>query len=220
MLTCHSCIRRCIQTLIGDSTFLSTSYPTTFATNHTRRSYRRSYVSTSEPPSSSAAARRTSRRSYVSTSDQGRYSVEELTDAEETKSRIASSAPDHRFKKGAISTSFNRQAWLESRGVTPIHKQRERTTEERVIRKQLSYLKDPLKLADHVRKTLREDDFDGTLAIVRAASKDIQCVVSWNHLIDWQLSKGRINAAIKTYNEVFESSLFWQSAFADVAPFR
>jgi pentatricopeptide repeat protein len=37
---------------------------------------------------------------------------------------------------------------------------------------------------------------------VRAASKTIKCTVSWNHLIDWQLSKGKINGAIRIYNEV------------------
>jgi hypothetical protein len=68
---------------------------------------------------------------------------------------------------------------------------------------QLRYLKDPLKLADHVRKTLLRDDFETAQKVVRAASRDVQCVVSWNHLVDWQLSKGFMNAAIKTYNEVF-----------------
>jgi hypothetical protein len=68
--------------------------------------------------------------------------------------------------------------------------------------KQLKYLKDPLKLAEHVRKILRDDDFESALALVRAASKDTQCIVSWNHLIDWQLSRQKMNGAIKTYNEV------------------
>lgn len=63
-------------------------------------------------------------------------------------------------------------------------------------------MKDPLQLADFVRKTLRKDDFENAETLVRVASKDVQCTVSWNHLIDWQLSKGRMNAAIKTYNEV------------------
>jgi len=72
------------------------------------------------------------------------------------------------------------------------------------MRRTLKLLKDPLKLAEHVRKCLKDDDFDTTLATVRAASKNVQCTVSWNHLIDWQLSRGKMNAAIKTYNEVLK----------------
>jgi hypothetical protein len=78
----------------------------------------------------------------------------------------------------------------------------EEKADDLLIRKQLKHLQDPLKLAQHVRETLREDDFESALAIVRAASKDNQCIVSWNHLIDWQLSKGKMKDAIKTYNEV------------------
>ena len=73
------------------------------------------------------------------------------------------------------------------------------------VRKELQFLKDPLVLAVQVRKYLREDEFEKTLALVRAASKDVQCTVSWNHLIDYEMSKGRMNAAIKTYNEVRSS---------------
>lgn len=116
--------------------------------------------------------------------------------------------------------TINRKKWLDSRGIRPeskktgdkehtdrdtrsgskkvVHKERS----DREIATHLTYLKDPLKLADFVRKTLRNDDFDFALEIVRAASKDVQCTVSWNHLVDWQLSRGKMNAAIQTYNEV------------------
>lgn len=109
------------------------------------------------------------------------------------------------LKKDVESTAHRRQKWLESRGVTPLHKKAQKQIDDTVMRNQLRHLKDPLKLAEHVRATLREDDFENALAIVRAASKDTQCVVSWNHLIDWQLSKKKMNDAIKTYNEVFTS---------------
>lgn len=64
------------------------------------------------------------------------------------------------------------------------------------------FLKDPLKLANDVRDTLRKDRFEEAQEVVRTASKDLQCVVSWNHLIDWQMSQGKVNGAVKTYNEV------------------
>ena len=73
---------------------------------------------------------------------------------------------------------------------------------DKITDQHLVYLKDPLKLADFIRKTLRDGDFETAQKIVRAASKDVQCIVSWNHLVDWQVTQGKLNAAIKTYNEV------------------
>jgi hypothetical protein len=74
------------------------------------------------------------------------------------------------------------------------------------LRRHLKFLKDPLLLAGHIRKCLQDDNFDTAQETVRAASKDVQCTVSWNHLIEWQLSKGKMNAALHTYNEVFMST--------------
>jgi hypothetical protein len=75
------------------------------------------------------------------------------------------------------------------------------------IRKELVYLLDPLKLADHVLNLLREGKFDEAQALVREASKNFPCTVSWNHLINSQLNEGKVNGAIKTYNEVCNSFL-------------
>jgi hypothetical protein len=75
------------------------------------------------------------------------------------------------------------------------------------IRKELTYLGDPLKLADHVFQLLRQDRFDEAKLLVQAASKSLPCTVSWNHLMDWQLSRGKVNSAIKTYNAVCSPSL-------------
>jgi hypothetical protein len=97
-----------------------------------------------------------------------------------------------------------RQEWLDSRGQTPLHKKPaplDPRIDDKFIWK-LKQLQDPLKLASFVRKTLEEEDFEKALLYVRSASKNVQCVVSWNHLIEWQFSKGLLNPAIKTYNEV------------------
>ncbi|CZR59215.1 uncharacterized protein PAC_09107 [Phialocephala subalpina] len=66
----------------------------------------------------------------------------------------------------------------------------------------LRYLRDPIKLAEFVRRSLRQNNFDLAQKIVKAASPTVACIVSWNHLIEWQLSKGRMNAAFKVYNEM------------------
>jgi hypothetical protein len=103
-----------------------------------------------------------------------------------------------------------RDQWFESRGIRPANNQARKklTDEEFALRKELQFLNDPLKLAALVRKRLKDGEFDKTLSMIRAASKDLQCTVSWNHLIDWQLSKGKMNAALKTYNEVL-SFKYW-----------
>jgi hypothetical protein len=75
------------------------------------------------------------------------------------------------------------------------------------VRKELDYLRDPLKLANHVLNLLRQDRFDEAELLVQTASKSFPCTVSWNHLIDWELSKGKVNVAIKTYNEVCKYAL-------------
>lgn len=71
-----------------------------------------------------------------------------------------------------------------------------------------------MKLADHTVKLLREDDITKALDIVRLASKDVECTVSWNHLIDYEMSKARVNNAIKLYNEV-SACLIHHSAYVE-----
>lgn len=59
-----------------------------------------------------------------------------------------------------------------------------------------------MRLADHTVKLLRDDDFSKALEIVRLASKDVACTVSWNHLIDYEMSQARVSNAVKLYNEM------------------
>jgi hypothetical protein len=109
--------------------------------------------------------------------------------------------------KGDISVEEGRTQWLKSRGITPSHKRKAPTDEDFVIRKHLAYLKDPLKLAEFTRSTLRSNDYETALQVVRAASKNMQCIVSWNHLVDYQLEQKKMNGAMKIYNEVIVCNL-------------
>lgn len=70
------------------------------------------------------------------------------------------------------------------------------------MKQEVRWLRDPLKLGDHVVKLLKQDDFQKALALVRVASKNIECTVSWNYLIDFDMGKGRVSDAVKLYNEV------------------
>jgi hypothetical protein len=76
---------------------------------------------------------------------------------------------------------------------------------QRRHRVELRYLEDPVKLADHVLANIRKGKEDKALDLIREASKDFQCTVSWNHVINREMRKGRINAGIKLYNEVSET---------------
>ncbi|KAF2834927.1 hypothetical protein M501DRAFT_1008886 [Patellaria atrata CBS 101060] len=73
---------------------------------------------------------------------------------------------------------------------------------ERRAMMELRYLPDPLALAEHVRKTLKAGDEAKAIALVHMANKQGGCIVSWNHLMDYQMSQGRIKGAFKTYNEM------------------
>lgn len=80
--------------------------------------------------------------------------------------------------------------------------------QERALKQELKYLKDPLKLADHVRHILRGNDIDKALALCRMASKQMQCIVSWNHCIDWLMARKDIDKAMKLYNEMKKRGQF------------
>ena len=70
------------------------------------------------------------------------------------------------------------------------------------LAKELQFLQDPLRLAENTVSLLQRNEYDKSLEIVRLASKDISCTVSWNHLINYDMSKGDIRKAHKLYLEV------------------
>jgi len=91
--------------------------------------------------------------------------------------------------------------------VDPIAKRRAEKLEW-VVKKHLQYLKDPLKIAEHVKATLDKDKFDEALLLTRNASRDALVTVSWNHLIDYQMKQQRLHGAIKLYNEMKKRAQF------------
>jgi len=70
-------------------------------------------------------------------------------------------------------------------------------------KRELRHLQDPLDLATFVKKELSKGKVEEMLQLVRMACHSMQCIVSWNHIIDHQLANGRINDAFKVYNEVW-----------------
>ena len=174
MLTCNACMKRCLQTIIGDAA--PSTFP--FLSNSKQvRSFNNLAASDLVPWTNLSRQEGSSRRNPV---------------------KDSKSAYKH----------LTREEWIASRGVRPANRPanrpatRSKSISDFGVEKHIRYLQDPLKLADFIRETLMDDEFEKAEQFVRAASKTIQCTVSWNHLVEWQLSKGKMNAAIKTYNEV------------------
>ena len=85
------------------------------------------------------------------------------------------------------------------------------------LEKELQYLPDPLKLASNTLNLLRQDDHIKALAVVRYASSKMPCTVSWNHIIDYNMSKGRVTPAMRTYNEVRGAPTIGSESEADIS---
>ncbi|KAI1799520.1 hypothetical protein F4811DRAFT_565500 [Daldinia bambusicola] len=83
-----------------------------------------------------------------------------------------------------------------------------RSPREWAANKQLQYLKDPLHIAEHVKKTLAKDQFDDALLVTRKASKDTKVTVSWNYLIDHVMQEGRLHAGMRLFNEMKKRAQF------------
>ncbi|KAI5202666.1 hypothetical protein E4T38_05523 [Aureobasidium subglaciale] len=110
------------------------------------------------------------------------------------------------------------KSWINNnahRKVRPDHQRRDdgkmpnmSASLEKKIRRELQYLPDPLKLADRVRGVLRKGDVEKALGLTRIASRDMECVVSWNHIIGHLLSEKQVSAALKIYNEMKKRAQF------------
>ncbi|OSS54873.1 hypothetical protein B5807_00211 [Epicoccum nigrum] len=75
-------------------------------------------------------------------------------------------------------------------------------------KQELRYLQDPLELAQFVRAELNKDKVEEMKQLVQMASHSMACVVSWNHIIDYYLSKSQVSRALKVYNEMKKRSQF------------
>ncbi|KAH7313307.1 pentatricopeptide repeat protein [Stachybotrys elegans] len=79
---------------------------------------------------------------------------------------------------------------------------KERRKIERTVEKTLTYLTDPWTLGKRVEDTLRRDQWDEALLLTQRATKSMDTIVAWNHLISYQMDQGRLKRAIQCYNEL------------------
>lgn len=70
------------------------------------------------------------------------------------------------------------------------------------LEKELQYLKDPLRLAENTTSLLKNGEYEKAIEMVRLASRNTSCTVSWNHLIDYYMNRGETQKATKLYYEV------------------
>ena len=110
-----------------------------------------------------------------------------------------------------------RSLQLEPEDATASEK-REKAKLQRAVKKHLTYMDDPWKIAQHIEQTLAKDRFDEALLLTQKASKDRQVVVAWNHLIGYQLEKQQLKTAIKLYNEVSRPGPLQLSYTCDPSP--
>ncbi|KAI1500472.1 hypothetical protein F5X99DRAFT_236176 [Biscogniauxia marginata] len=73
---------------------------------------------------------------------------------------------------------------------------------EWAAQKHLQYLKDPLHIAEYVKRAISNGQFEEALLVTKKASRNTKVTVSWNHLIDYQLRHDRIHAAFRLYNDM------------------
>jgi len=79
---------------------------------------------------------------------------------------------------------------------------------EKHLKVELRYLGDQVKLAEHVHYTLRCEKPEKALELCRLASKQGEVIVSWNHCVDWYIQRGKVDEAIKIYNEMKKRAQF------------
>ena len=194
MLHCPACIRSCIRTVFSDISYINS-------------------LSTSSSPQSLPTrriGRRATclRRGYTAQASQARhvpgpapaFGLQHLNGRPHERLQ-GSFYRTHEVDKLSLNKSLREKG--------PQTQDRRRALSDDVepykklhLKLELRWLKDPVKLADHTVKLLRDDDFLKALELVRLASKDVECTVSWNHLIDYEMSKARVTEAVKLYNEV------------------
>lgn len=182
MFNCSACMERCLHGLIGNSSISAPSIRTSVvAATALGRDLSRNYGTSSASSANSSRPPKQYDSSSHYSQTQPRYNARPNSEREPRDSKPGGfqlRRKDYRLEK----------------------------TMHGVLSKHPVYGSDPVKLAEYARKALKGDDFETALAVVRAASKGLSCTVSWNHLIDWQMSKGKMNAALKTYNEVCSNS--------------
>lgn len=203
MLDCRACMSRCIRTIFGDVLhgwpqlpYLQ-RYSPALANRRYPISARRRYhaaVRISQATHKHASSRHGSQGAARRQSTEASPSLEPWSDL---PSRPGYGGTEKKSRRNVVPSRFSNASERITKDLDPTEKSR--------LEKELVWLQDPLKLAENTISLLKDNKSEKAIDIVRMASKNISCSVSWNHLIDYEMSKGSIHKAIKIYNEVGRS---------------
>ncbi|EUC45012.1 hypothetical protein COCMIDRAFT_5766 [Bipolaris oryzae ATCC 44560] len=195
MLNCRACLWRCIQALDA---------PTTNA--HRLRCNVNPLLANSQ-------------QRLLSTLNVARQ--EDRTSADLGEARGRSRGREDHFKKSAFAAKQKRTEILalrqshahrvdETPNLAKLGRRDPRMSESDWNRRkrELRHLQDPLDLAAFVKQELSKDRVEEMLQLVRMASHSMQCIVSWNHIIDHLLAKERVKDALKVYNDMKKRAQF------------
>jgi hypothetical protein len=191
MLEFHSSIRRCLTAIRHER-------PLPASLNQSRRFAR--YQSTA-----AASTSHSSSKHRANDFPEGRIFFRKSSRTN-SRSRIESQdLPDGPSRVTIAPETGNRSLWKELRGKPDDNSDAPEGVAAGVqghIQRELVWLKDPLKLAERTRALLALDDVPKAFELVRLASRDAQCPLCWNALIDHMLVHGKVKAAFQTYNDV------------------
>ncbi|KAI8964098.1 hypothetical protein F5Y11DRAFT_317228 [Daldinia sp. FL1419] len=194
MFTCASCKRKAFSTLINH----------TFRLQNTAATVRTIYTPTLSRQNREHREQlehRGSERAHVSTKKL-RRKISWGDDEEEDQPRGPRATQIKNARVSKLNSSNREDVYDERDGLDSWTGRGVDDIGEWAAQKQLQYLQDPLHLANFVRNTLKKDNADDALLITRKASKDSKVTVSWNHIINYHLQKGKLHFGIKLYNEM------------------
>ncbi|KAL9106176.1 MAG: hypothetical protein Q9227_008768 [Pyrenula ochraceoflavens] len=78
----------------------------------------------------------------------------------------------------------------------------------RALEKELEFLRDPLRLANHISTLLRDGEEAKAIDLIKVSQKNgIKNIVSWNNLLSYMMHTKQVNPAIRAYNETGNSNV-------------
>lgn len=185
MLNCKACIRRCIDSILFD------------AVPPPSRQILRSTSRWTRPPGQRATGLFGQQRTYAFAAANSRRKDDDFSSygkfpaAERPRSaHRPAPAIEHRRKND------------DSRSPSVADK-KDSGGDRREILRELEMHRDPVGLGEHVQRTLRQGNMDKAFDLVCAATRvNVRAIVSWNHLMDYELKMGKVASALKIYNSV------------------
>lgn len=187
MLECHACFKRCLNaiTALHSSPSPRFSPRTTVSVGWLQHGRSSSSLVVEEVP-----------QSYHNVAIHGKSRP--LRISKHGKSELAVKLQRPRVKSPVRNTKHKSSEEIE-----------ENKELERIAKEELRWLRDPLRFSERIRAVLPRGGVTKpmlveakALALVRVASKNVNCVVAWNHIIDHYMAQGKPKLAQKIFNEV------------------